>query len=144
MGIDEYFTHKLQYHKNYMIDHVSISVSNLETSRNFYRDSLAPLGYAMVYDIEDVANWNVGINGCSIGENGETRLWLDGDNTPAYVHIAFKAATREVVDAWHVAAVAAGGKDNGAPGVREQYGPSYYAGFVMDPDGNNVEVVCKA
>jgi catechol 2,3-dioxygenase-like lactoylglutathione lyase family enzyme len=126
-----------------MIDHVSLSVSDLRKSRDFYVAALKPLDYSVVYDIEDILGWGLGISGFSIGQGGETRLWLDGDSAPVKTHIAFGAKTREEVAAFYTAALEAGGTDNGAPGIREQYGPNYYAAFVYDPDGNNIEVVCR-
>lgn len=126
-----------------MIDHISLTVQDLEKSRDFYKAALAPLGYSVIYDIEDVAGWGIGITGCSLGEEGETRLWLSGDGTSIYTHLAFRAKSHEEVDAFYAAALTAGGTDNGAPGIRTQYSPTYYAAFVKDPDGNNIEVVCR-
>ena len=124
-----------------MIDHISLSVADLQKSRDFYAEALKPLGYEVIYDIKDVEAW--GMKGCSIGENKETRLWLDGDSAPAKAHIAFGAKNHAQVDEFYKAGLAAGGKDNGAPGIREQYSPTYYAAFVYDPDGNNIEIVCR-
>lgn len=126
-----------------MIDHLSLAVSNLRQSRDFYVAALKPLGYGIVYDIEDIAGWGLGISGFSIGQNGETRLRLEGDGSPVKTHIAFAAESKEAVEAFYAAALAAGGTDNGAPGIRERYAPNYYAAFVIDPDGNNIEVVCR-
>lgn len=126
-----------------MIDHVSLSVSNIRKSRDFFVEALKPLGYSIVYDIEDIAGWGLGISGFSLGQDGETRLWLDGDNAAQKTHIAFVAESREVVDAFHSAGLKAGGIDNGAPGISEQYSPTYYAAFILDPDGNNIEAVCR-
>ncbi len=127
-----------------MIDHISLSVADLQRSRDFYVAALKPLGYEVIYDIKDVEGWGMNIKGCSIGENKQTRLWLDGDSTPAKAHIAFGAINHQQVDDFYKAGLAAGGKDNGAPGIREQYSPTYYAAFVYDPDGNNIEIVCRA
>lgn len=124
-----------------MIDHISLRVNNLQKSRDFFAVSLVPLGLQVIYDISDVAK--MGIAGCSFGENNETRLWLDGTGTKDTNHIAFAAKDHQAVDEFYAAAVAAGGKENGAPGIREQYSPTYYAAFVLDPDGNNIEVVCR-
>lgn len=126
-----------------MIDHISLNVSDLKKSRDFYVRALSPLGYAVIYDIEDVEKWGMGIKGCSLGERGETRLWLSGDGPVTAVHIAFSTDTKEVVDAFHAAALEAGGRDNGKPGIREQYSPTYYAAFALDPDNNNIELVCR-
>lgn len=126
-----------------MIDHISLSVSDVAKSRDFYKAALRPLGYEVIFDIEDVERWGMNIKGCSLGENKETRLWLDGDSASAKTHIAFGATTHSQVDEFYKAAMATGGSDNGAPGIREQYSPTYYAAFVHDPDGNNIEVVCR-
>ncbi|MEK7549847.1 MAG: VOC family protein [Patescibacteria group bacterium] len=126
-----------------MIDHVSLNVSNLEKSRDFYREALKPLGYTVVLDIADIESWGLGIKGCSIGENNETRLWLSGDDAVAKCHIAFCAKSEEEVKSFHEAGIKAGGKDNGAPGPRPDYGEHYYGAFVIDPDGNNIEVVFR-
>ncbi len=126
-----------------MIDHISLGVSDLKKSRDFYLNALKPLGYDIIYDIEDVANWGMNISGCSIGENDQTRLWLEGDATAHKTHLAFVGKDRDVVNAFYEAAMQAGGTDNGAPGIREQYSPVYYAAFVLDPDGNNIEVVFR-
>jgi catechol 2,3-dioxygenase-like lactoylglutathione lyase family enzyme len=117
------------------LDHVGIDVSDYETSKAFYENALAPLGMKLM--MEPVP----GI--CGFGD-GMPFFWIGkrdrgSDNG---VHVAFTAPDRPTVDAFHEAALAAGGKDNGAPGVREIYHPDYYGAFVLDPDGNNVEAVC--
>ena len=126
-----------------MIDHISIVSNNLEKSRDFYAAALKPFGYESINSIDDVASWNMGITGCSFGENKETRLWISGEGERAKAHIAFGAKDHATVDAFYAAAIAAGGTDNGAPGLRTQYSPDYYAAFVIDPDGNNIEAVCR-
>ncbi len=118
-----------------MIDHVSLQVSDLARARTFWSGALAPLGYAAVGE-GDETSWGV-------GSSGGATVWLGaGRPQKPAVHVAFRAATRAEVDAFHAAALAAGGRDNGRPGLREHYGPTYYAAFALDPDGNNVEAVC--
>ena len=122
-----------------MIDHLALDVSDIRRSRAFYVAALAPLGYRVLAEERD----------------GPATVVLFGIETPEFVigdkdrpgeanHVAFRAGSRGDVDAFHAAALAAGGKDNGAPGVRERYGPTYYAAFVLDPDGFNIEAVCHA
>ena len=115
-----------------MIDHVKLQVSNLGRSRAFYVGALMPLGYSVVIDRNDA---EVGMG---------TRFpdfWLAQGEPTAPAHIAFRVESRAIVDAFHAAALKAGGTDNGAPGVRAHYHPGYYGAFVLDPDGNNVEAV---
>ncbi|NGY04200.1 VOC family protein [Solimonas terrae] len=115
-----------------MYDHVGLRIGNLAASGRFYRAVLAPLGY-----VADAS-------GGGFGPDGRPMLWLHehADAGVRGVHLAFAAASRAAVDAFHHAGVAAGGRDNGAPGLRSDYGPNYYAAFLLDPDGNNVEAVC--
>ncbi len=119
-----------------MFDHLTVRVADLAASRAFYEKALAPLDYKVIFD-ED---------GTYLGF-GDTRpaFWIaqaDVDYPPtAYMHFAFEAKSREIVDAFYLAAIAAGGKDNGAPGVRANYHEGYYGAFVIDPDGNNIEAV---
>jgi catechol 2,3-dioxygenase-like lactoylglutathione lyase family enzyme len=119
-----------------MFDHVGLRVSDLEASARLYRAMLAPLGY--VVGAEDPAS-------VGFGPKGQTALWLvrraDAPQSGAGAHLALKAPSRAAVDAFHAAAVAAGAKDHGAPAVRSDYGPRYYAAFVLDADGHNVEAV---
>ncbi len=84
-----------------------------------------------------------GVKGCSLGEHNHVRLWLDGDTVPVKTHIAFAASSKEQVDGFYNEALKAGGQDNGEPGTRDNYGPHYYAAFVLDPDGHNIEVVYR-
>lgn len=120
-----------------MIDHMSITVTDVARARDFYLAALAPTGYALVMQFPDAAH-PVAVG---LGIGGKPDLWL-ASGAPGHQHIAIHAGTRKVVDAFHAAALAAGGRDNGAPGVRAQYHPSYYGAFVLDPDGHNLEVVC--
>ena len=123
-----------------MIDHVGINVSDYERSKAFYVEALAPLGYELGIEREGRAAGFV--EQTELGR--KPSFWLEATRTPVTenVHISFAASDRETVDAFHAAALAAGGTDNGAPGVREIYHPHYYGAFVRDPDGNNVEAVC--
>jgi len=127
-----------------VIDHVNIPVADVARARGFYAAALAPLGYRLMTDDPDGAGFGVTEGwGCSPDPGGD--FWvLAAAEPPQKLHFAFSAATREVVDAFHAAALAAGGRDNGAPGLRPQYHARYYAAFVFDPDGHNVEAVCHA
>jgi predicted lactoylglutathione lyase len=120
-----------------MFDHLGLSVRDLAKTRAFYTAALAPLGFA--------AQWDNIPGVVAFGAPGRPQLWFaQKDGGPTGVHIALTAATRERVDAFHAAALAAGGKDNGAPGLRPHYHPNYYGAFVIDPDGHNLEAVCRA
>jgi len=118
-----------------MFDHIGLRIRDLETSVRFYAAALQPLG--LVLCTRDDA-------GAGFGPEGAPALWL----TPAKgegrtgAHVAFRAADRGTVEAFHKAGLAAGGRDHGGPGLRPDYGPRYYAAFLIDPDGNNVEAVC--
>lgn len=115
-----------------MIDHIKLHVADAERSKAFYVAALAPLGYRVVME---PAPGVVGMG---------TRFpdfWLAQSGAPTVAHVALRADDRAAVDAFHAAALAAGGRDNGEPGVRPQYHPGYYGAFVLDPDGNNVEAV---
>ena len=117
-----------------MFDHVGFGVSDLAASKAFFLKALAPLKVALVME---------GPYGVGIGRDGKPSLWLhETQERPAPLHIAFSAATRADVDAFHRAALAAGGRDNGAPGLRPHYHANYYGAFVIGPDGHNIEAVC--
>ena len=121
-----------------MFDHVKFGVSDYAASKAFFLQALAPLG--VFAGSEGVPTY--GIELCS---KGETSLCLfQTDEKPAHLHIAFSAGARAQVDAFHRAALEAGGKDNGAPGLRPKYHANYYAAFVIGPDGHNIEAVCHA
>ena len=117
-----------------MIDHTGVGISRFATSKAFYSAALAPLGYDVVMEWETFAGFGVA---------GKPDFWI-GEGTPNVppIHVAFRAESRAQVDAFHKAALAAGGRDNGAPGLRPQYHPNYYGAFVLDPDGHNIEAVC--
>ena len=117
-----------------MIDHIGIQVSDLERSISFYTKALAPLGYELVMKWEAFAGFGVA---------GKPDFWIDGRKAPTdIIHVAFRADGRAQVRAFYEAAVAAGGRDNGAPGVRPHYHEHYYGAFVHDLDGHNIEAVC--
>lgn len=117
-----------------IIDHIGLVIDDYEVSKKFYRQCLAPLGIEMQVEVEGWAGF---------GHDGRPEFWFgpDGVATPP-VHLAFVAQSRVEVDRFYQAALAAGGRDNGPPGVREIYHPDYYGAFVLDPDGHNIEAVC--
>jgi catechol 2,3-dioxygenase-like lactoylglutathione lyase family enzyme len=117
-----------------MIDHIGITVRDLAASKAFFAAALAPLGVRVVMEFPDAVG---------MGPPGKPGFWLGAGGTPSGpVHLAFAAPDRRAVDAFHRSAIAAGGKDNGAPGIRAHYHPDYYGAFVIAPDGHNVEAVC--
>ena len=117
-----------------MIDHVGLNVSDYRRSKDFYTKALGPIGYEIVMDFED---WGTGF-----GAAGKPDFWVARRDPVGFTHVAFSTDDRAVVDAFYQAAIDAGGADNGPPGLRPDYHEHYYAAFVHDPDGNNVEVVC--
>ena len=125
-----------------MIDHVGFPVSDYARSKAFYDKALAPLGYTLVMEVQQDEN---DARAAGFGIGGKPDFWIGGEgalNKP--VHIAVVAKDRAAVDAFHEAAMTAGAKDNGAPGLRPHYHANYYAAFVLDPDGHNIEAVCHA
>jgi catechol 2,3-dioxygenase-like lactoylglutathione lyase family enzyme len=125
-----------------MIDHMGFAVSDLARSDAFYSAALAPLGIAEILRIPAEDNPSGG-TAIGYGKDGNPFFWIgDNERVGEGTHIAFTADTRAEVDAFHAAALAAGGKDHGGPGLRPHYGPNYYAAFVLDPDGANIEAVC--
>ena len=126
-----------------MIDHTGLNVSDMKRSRAFYAAALAPLGYQVMMEL--TKEQTGGFAGVGLGEPPKLDFWL-GEGTPnePRLHVAFRANSRELVDAFYKAALAAGGRDNGAPGLRPHYHPSYYGAFVFDPDGHNIEAVCHS
>lgn len=124
-----------------MLDHIFLTVSDLTRSVAFYRQALAPLGITNYVDY-DGQDGHPDLKG--FGREGRAFLWLKaGEPGPQAVHFAFVAESREAVDAFYAAAMAAGGRDNVSPRVREEYDPMYYAADILDPDGYSVEVVIK-
>jgi catechol 2,3-dioxygenase-like lactoylglutathione lyase family enzyme len=120
---------------NSVFDHIGYNVADFPRSLAFYEAALAPLGLGVMSSGE---GWAV------LGGPGG-RLWIGAFGpAPSHVHVAFSAADHEAVEAFHAAALKAGGRDNGAPGPRPNYGPDYYAAFVIDPDGHNIEAICRA
>ncbi|MCU0541053.1 MAG: VOC family protein [Oscillatoriaceae cyanobacterium Prado104] len=127
-----------------MIDHTGINVSNFEKSKDFYTNSLAPLGYQLLHEFDRAGTGSASGAGFGIEEKSPDFWIFQGEvNTPR-IHIAFRAETRELVEAFYEAALKVGGRDNGAPGLRTHYHPNYYGAFVLDPDGHNIEAVCHA
>jgi catechol 2,3-dioxygenase-like lactoylglutathione lyase family enzyme len=120
-----------------MFDHVGLNVRDFAASRAFYEQALEPLGYRVVFDGSE---WN----GAGFGTSDDKpEFWImQREPYGTGTHVAFAVSDRDTVDAFHAAALAAGGTDHGAPGIREHYHPTYYGAFVLDPDGNNVEAVC--
>ena len=119
-----------------MYDHIGLQVKDLETSTGFYEATLAPLGCVLTSRDSTYAGFGP--------EKDVTMLWLhpNAARTNGGTHVALHAKDRAAVDRFHRAGLAAGGRDNGVPGVRGDYGPNYYAAFLIDPDGHNVEAVC--
>lgn len=126
-----------------MIDHTGIVVADFAAAKTFYQQALAPLGYRLIMEVPSHLTGGVGVAG--FGEGGKPDFWVTGGepNRPP-LHVAIAAATRAQVDAFYQAALAAGGRDNGAPGLRPHYHPDYYGAFVLDADGHNIEAVCHA
>ena len=123
-----------------MIDHAGINVSDWDRSKTFYDAALAPLGAKLIMMVPPEHTGGVKIGGYG---RDKPDFWLhEGAETGPGRHYAFTARNRAEVDAFHAAAIAAGGRDNGAPGLRPHYHPDYYGAFVFDPDGNNVEAMC--
>ncbi|KWV43524.1 glyoxalase [Bradyrhizobium macuxiense] len=126
-----------------MIDHIGFSVSDYERAKAFYQTALAPLGYSLIMEVTAEQTGHDAAAG--FGADGKPDFWIGGEtamNKP--VHIAITAKDRATVDAFYKAAIAAGGSDNGPPGIRAHYHPNYYGAFVRDPDGHNIEAVCHA
>lgn len=123
-----------------MIDHTGIFVTNWIATRDFYDAAFAPLGHSLLVQFSEESTGKGKVAGYGAGKPD---FWLiEAKEAGPGRHYAFVAGTREAVDAFHAAALAAGGTDNGAPGLRPHYHEGYYGAFVIDPDGNNVEAVC--
>ena len=122
------------------IDHVSLSVLDYERAKAFYAAALAPLraGVLMEFPMDN------GSKVAGLGADGHAFLWISGGGKASHTHIALRVENRAQVDAFHAAAIAAGGVDHGGPGIREMYSPTYYAAYVLDPEGHNIEAVTHA
>ncbi|MCP4897929.1 MAG: VOC family protein [bacterium] len=117
-----------------MIDHIIITVSDFDTSKAFYLNALQPLGYEVVLEMAKAVG---------LGISGKSEFFIrEAEAVKPSIHVAFACADRNAVDSFYQAALGAGGKDNGPPGLRTGYHPNYYGAFVFDPDGNNIEAVC--
>lgn len=119
-----------------MIDHITLTVGDGKRAKEFYAAALKPLGYEILMEFEGAAG---------LGAGGKPDFWIAGADAThklAPMHLAFHATSRKAVDEFYAAAIAAGAKDNGKPGIRAEYHPTYYAAFVYDADGHNVEAVC--
>ncbi|HYJ58219.1 MAG TPA: VOC family protein [Methyloceanibacter sp.] len=134
-----------------MIDHLGMPVSNIASATSFYLKALAPLGYGIVMEVSAAETGH----GAAVGfgppgkaqdfQSGKPSFWIgEEERLAGHTHVAFVASSRDAVDAFYRAALAAGGKDNGKPGLRPHYHANYYGAFVLDPDGNNIEAVCHA
>lgn len=124
-----------------MIDHTGVAVGNYHRSKKFYSDALAAIGYELIVEFPASVTGSEDVAG--FGEGGKPDFWVvSGTPNKPPVHVAFRVTNRAAVDAFHKAAIAAGGTDNGQPGLRPHYHPNYYAAFVRDLDGHNIEAVC--
>lgn len=125
-----------------MIDHVGFAVTDAERSKRYYEQALAPLGITLIMSVTREQT-EAGGTAHGFGSDGRPYFWVgDNERVGEGTHIAFETNSRAEVDAFYRAALAAGGTDNGAPGIRAHYHPNYYGAFVLDPDGINVEAVC--
>ena len=124
-----------------MFDHVGFPVSNYKKSKSFYIQALQPLGFGLVIEVSSERSGDNAHAG--FGTEGRPRFWI-GAGTPikGQMHVAFKAKNRRAVEQFYEAALKAGGKDNGTPGLRPHFHENYYGAFVLDPDGHNIEAVC--
>ncbi len=124
-----------------MLDHVGIPVSDFMRSKGFYLKALEPLGYGLVLEVS--SRETGGHSQAGFGPPGRPQFWIgSGKPIVGRVHFAFAAKDRAAVDAFYEAALKAGGRDNGPPGLRPHYHANYYGAFVLDPDGHNIEAVC--
>jgi catechol 2,3-dioxygenase-like lactoylglutathione lyase family enzyme len=123
-----------------MLDHIGFPVSDYTRSKAFYERALAPLGYSLIMEVQQTGSDHPA---AGFGADGKPDFWIGGEGgLNKCVHVAFAVKDRACVDDFYRAAIAAGGEDNGAPGLRAHYHPNYYAAFVLDPDGHNIEAVC--
>jgi catechol 2,3-dioxygenase-like lactoylglutathione lyase family enzyme len=126
-----------------MIDHIGVTVSDFSRSKQFYRAALAAVNFELLLEFPAAVTGHTDVAG--FGEAPKAEFWIawGTPNVPP-VHVAFRVASVALVDAFYRAALKAGARDNGAPGLRPQYHPNYYGAFVLDPDGHNIEAVCHA
>lgn len=130
-----------------MIDHTGVIVSDFELSRTWYEVALKAIGYAKLMEFDGKVSGSNGVAGFGEVSTGKPDFWICGAtkdkpvNSPA-IHVAFRAQNRKQIDEFYHAAISAGGKDNGKPGIRPHYHENYYGAFVFDPDGHNIEIVC--
>ena len=126
-----------------MLDHIGFSVSNMKVSRIFYEKALKPLGITPVMEVTPEMT---GTSDSHVGFGaGRPFFWIGtGGKVSVATHVAFATESRKIVDEFYAAAIAAGGRDNGKPGLRPHYHENYYGAFVLDPDGNNIEAVCHS
>lgn len=126
-----------------MLDHIGLKVTSLARAKAFYDRALAPLGVTAVFEVPAEETGSTGYIG--YGDGPKPYFWINEQpRATELIHVAFAADSRAKVDAFYKAAMAAGGRDNGPPGLRPHYHPSYYGAFVLDPDGHNIEAVCHA
>ena len=124
-----------------MIDHTGLNISDATKSKSFYEKALAPIGYQLLYTVPPEYTGGKAVMG--FGEPPKPDFWIsEGTPNNPPIHIAFRVESRKQVDDFYKAALEAGGRDNGAPGLRPHYHPDYYGAFVLDPDGHNIEAVC--
>jgi catechol 2,3-dioxygenase-like lactoylglutathione lyase family enzyme len=124
-----------------MLDHIGFAVTDIDRAKAFYTAALAPLGIGVILEVTAEQSGNGASVG--LGSQGKPFFWIaSGATRGGRLHVALTAADRATVDAFHKAALAAGGIDNGAPGIRAHYHPNYYGAFILDFDGNNIEAVC--
>lgn len=124
-----------------MIDHIGIRVSNLQKSKAFYTTAFAPIDYQLLMEFPAAVTGTVDVAG--FGEASKPDFWIsETADAISPVHVAIAVSSRAKVDAFYKAALEAGGRDNGAPGLRPHYHPNYYGAFILDPDGHNIEAVC--
>jgi catechol 2,3-dioxygenase-like lactoylglutathione lyase family enzyme len=124
-----------------MIDHIGIGVSDYAVSKAFYSQALRPIGYELLLEVPAEVTGNRAQAGFGVAPKPDFWIGAGRPNVPP-VHVAFRVASRGEVDAFYRAALAAGGRDNGAPAPRPYYHPDYYGAFILDPDGHNIEAVC--
>lgn len=124
-----------------MIDHTGMTVADFDKAKSFYTRALAAIGYELLAEFPAAVTGGADVAG--FGEAPKPDFWIArGTPNKPPIHVAFRVSSRALVDAFHRAALAAGGRDNGAPGLRPHYHPNYYGAFVLDPDGHNIEAVC--